>query len=345
MTALYKQTRQWCLDDFKVVYDWLGVQFQHEFFESDMEAPANLVVDDYLARGIFEESEGATVCHLGPKIKTPAMVRKSDGTSLYMTWDLALASAKFDAYNIERSLYVVGTEQKFHFQQLFATLAKMGYERAQDCRHVAYELVMLPEGKMSSRNGTAIPLNTLQQSVCDVIAARLVDGDRVAVQDRDETIRRIAVACLKYGMLRVGNTKRVIFNLEDWVNPEGDTGAYLLYSVARIAGLFRKAGADVDLSSGITTGGEFGEEAERALLGHLLRYPQAVSRAAEACDPSIMATFVYECSRLFTRFFSLCPILKSEGELKHARLVLCRSTERVLSQGLSLLGIETVDTM
>ena len=143
-----------------------------------MEEPAQAVVDEYVKKGVFEKNEGAIICRLTPKIKTPALVRKSDSTSLYMTWDLALASAKFDQYNIERSLYVVGTEQKFHFQQLFATLGKMGYDRAKDCRHVAYELVMLPEGKMSSRNGTAIPLHTLQQSVCDVIAARIDEGDQ-----------------------------------------------------------------------------------------------------------------------------------------------------------------------
>jgi arginyl-tRNA synthetase len=158
-------------------------------------------------------------------------------------------------------------------------------------------------------------------------------------------VRRIAVACLKYGMLSVGNTKCVIFNLEDWVNPEGDTGAYLMYSLARIAGVFRKADVEVDLADGLPSGVGFGEEAERALLGHLLQYPTAVQRAADACDPSIIAGFAHECSRLFNRFFSVCPILKSEGDVKRARLVLIRSTEQVLTQALGLLGIEPVTAM
>jgi arginyl-tRNA synthetase len=344
-TARYRETRQWCLDDFAAVYEWLGVEFEHDFFESEMEEPANQLVDQYLEKGVFEMSDGAIVCHLAPEIKTPAMVRKSDGTSLYMTWDLSLASAKFDGFGIERSLYVVGTEQKFHFKQLFATLTRMGYERASDCRHIAYELVMLPEGKMSSRKGTAIPLHTLQQSVCDAIAERIDGGDRLDPAERDETVRRIAVACLKYGMLRVGNTKRVIFHLDDWVNPEGDTGAYLLYSLARISGLFRKAGADVDLSQGILDAGAFGEDAERALLGHLLQYPNAVARAADSCDPSPIAGFAYETARLFSRFYSTCPILKSEGSLRASRLLLSRATEQVMTQALSLLGIQTVTAM
>ena len=345
ITALYQQTRQWCLDDFKSVYDWLGVEFEHDFFESEMEEPAQAVVDEYVETGVFEKNEGAIICRLTPKIKTPALVRKSDGTSLYMTWDLALASAKFDQYNIERSLYVVGTEQKFHFQQLFATLGKMWYDRAKDCRHVAYELVMLPEGKMSSRNGTAIPLHTLQQSVCDVIAARIDEGDRVAAAERDETIRRIAVACLKYGMLSVGNTKRVIFNLDDWVNPLGDTGAYLLYSVARISGIFRKAGTEITLNLDAPSAEAFGEEAERALLGHLLQYPATIGRAAEACDPSIIAGFAYEGARLFNRFFANCPILAAEDSLKETRLRLSALTYSVLSDAFRILGIEPVSSM
>lgn len=345
ITALYQQTRKWCLDDFKSVYDWLGVRFDHDFFESEMESPAQAVVDEYLSKEVFEQNDGAIICRLTPKIKTPALVRKSDGTSLYMTWDLALASAKFDQYNIERSLYVVGTEQKFHFQQLFATLSKMGYARAKDCRHVAYELVMLPEGKMSSRNGTAIPLHTLRQSVCDVIAARIDDGERVATGEREETIRRIAVACLKYGMLSVGNTKRVIFNLDDWVNPLGDTGAYLLYSVARIAGIFRKASLDIELTLDTPSSDAFGEEAERALLGHLLQYPATIGRASEACDPSIIAGFAYEGARLFNRFFGNCPILAAEGDLKEARLRLSALTHVVLSDAFRVLGIQPVAAM
>jgi arginyl-tRNA synthetase len=346
VTHRYQETRQWCLDDFAEVYRWLGVEFEHDFFESEMEQPANILVDQYLEQGVFKVDDGAVICPLQPKIKTPAMVRKSDGSSLYMTWDLALASAKFDGYGIERSLYVVGTEQKFHFQQLFATLEKMGYARAKDCRHVSYELVMLPEGKMSSRNGTAVPLHQLRETVSQAIETRMDESGRTAEgEERAEAIRRISVACLKYGMLSVGNTKRVIFKLEDWVNPEGDTGAYLLYSLARISGVFRKSGVDVDLGAGLSQAEGFGEGAERALLAHLLKYPSVVIRSEESLDPSIVAGYVYECARLFSRFYANCPILRSEGDLRTARLMLGRATESVMTRGLGLLGIETVSTM
>ena len=199
---------------------------------------------------------------------------------------------------------------------------------------------------MSSRNGTAVPLHQLRETVSQAIETRMDESGRTAEgEERAEAIRRISVACLKYGMLSVGNTKRVIFKLEDWVNPEGDTGAYLLYSLARISGVFRKSGVDVDLGAGLSQAEGFGEGAERALLAHLLKYPSVVIRSEESLDPSIVAGYVYECARLFSRFYANCPILRSEGDLRTARLMLGRATESVMTRGLGLLGIETVSTM
>lgn len=343
----YQQTRGWCLDEFKATYDWLDVHFEHDFFESEMEAPANVIVDDYIEKGVFTKSEGAIVCDLTPDLDVPALVRKSDGTSLYMTWDLALAKVKFDDWGIQQSLYVVGSEQKFHFKQLFLALDRMGYERASDCRHVAYELVQLPEGKMSSRKGTAIPLHRLKSAVAASIEERLRSGKaRVPAEDFDQTVRRISVACLKYGMLSVGVNKRVIFSLEDWTNPEGDTGAYLLYSVARMRSVARKAGVTVDLAALDASGSGFGDTLEeRALLNHLLGWPAVASRSAAQLDPSFIATWSYEAARAFSRFWNACPVLDAEPALREARLGLVALTDAVLSEALGLLGIEPVDAM
>ncbi|MCA9571836.1 MAG: arginine--tRNA ligase, partial [Myxococcales bacterium] len=257
---LYQRTRQWCLDEFAATYAWLGVDFEVDFFESEMEGPANAIVDHYIAEGVFTVSDGAIVCDLTPDLDVPALVRKSDGTSLYMTWDLALAKVKFDDWGVQKSLYVVGSEQRFHFQQLFKALERMGYERAKDCRHVAYELVQLPDGKMSSRKGTAIPLHTLRTAVADAILAKLAEANaRVEPDAVDDTVRKLSVACLKYGMLSVGVNKRVIFSLDDWTKFEGDTGAYLLYMVARMRSLLRKSGEAVSLADVALEPSGFGE--------------------------------------------------------------------------------------
>ncbi len=342
ITARYRETRQWCLDEFADIYGWLGVTFDTDFFESELEAAGNKVVDDGLAEGVFVESQGAIISDLESDSLPVALVRKSDGSSLYMTWDLALARRKFDEFNVEQSIYVVGSEQTLHFKQLFATLGKMGYERAKDCRHVSYELVMLPEGKMSSRKGTAIPFHQLRTRVLDAIRAKMAEAGSAI---DEAAANKIAIACLKYGMLHVGNTRSVIFDIEDWTNPEGDTGAYLLYSLARIAGIQRKAGEGVDLGADVPADSGFGVEAERGLLNHLTAFPQIVKRVEDTCDPSVLANYVYEGAKRFSRFYSECPVLKAEPALKLARLKLAACTQRVFTEALSLLGIDAVESM
>jgi arginyl-tRNA synthetase len=347
--ALYRETRQWCLDEFASIYDHLDVHFDHDFFESELEAAGNAVVDEFLAKGVFVESQGAIISDLEDAGLPVALVRKSDGASLYLTWDLALAKRKFDEFGVQKSLYVVGADQTLHFQQLFATLERMGYQRAKDCRHVSYELVMLPGGKMSTRLGHAVFLSDLLRTVLEAIEAKMRAEER---SERDAwtdeqwraTAETIAIACLKYGMLHVGNSRKVIFDIDEWTNPEGDTGAYLLYGLARIAGIRRKAAADV-APGPLAPDCGFGHEAERELLNHLLTFPKVVARVEASCDPSNLANWIYEGTRCFSRFYQHCPVLKAEPPLRAARLALVECTQAVLERALSLLGIRPVEAM
>ena len=352
ITELYETTRQWCLDEFKVGYHLLDVHFDHDFFESQLEERGQAVVNDYLERGVFVESQGAIICDLEDEGLGAALVRKSDGASLYMTWDLALAREKFDKFDIQKSIYVVGADQVHHFKQLFATLARMGYKRAEDCRHVSYELVMLPEGKMSSRRGTLVPMYKLRAEIVEAIESKMKAEERKERADWteaqwEETAAVVSQACLKYGMLKVGNNRRVIFDMEAWINPEGDTGAYLLYSLARIAGIYRKGGGEAVLERAkeIEAVPAFGSKEERDLLNHLFLLPSVVARVENTCDPSALAQFVYEGAKRFSRFYQACPVLKAEEPLRTARLLLVKGTEAVLKKGLELLGIRTVETM
>lgn len=349
--ALYLETRRWCLDAFQEVYDRLDVHFDHAFHESEVEEEGRAIVDEQLAQGVFVESQGAIICDLTEEGLGACLVRKGDGASLYMTWDLALARRKFEDFAIERSIYVVDAGQRHHFQQLFATLRHMGYERAADCLHVAYELVMLPEGKMSSRKGTAIPLRVLWDTVRTAIRQRMEAEDREGragwdAATWDDTVEKVAVACLKYGMLRVTNNRRVVFDVEAWTNPEGDTGAYLQYGLARIAGLKRKStGAVPDLAAGLAHVEAFGDEAERGLLGHLLAYPDTVARMEATTEPAVMATYLFDATKLFSRFYAACPVLKADEPLRTARLQLVGATEAVLRRGFDLLGLPVLDAM
>lgn len=354
LVELYRRTRRWCLEEFAEVYAWLGVRFDVDFFESELEEAGKRIVDEYLEKGVFEPSQGAIICDLSDEGLGAALVRKSDGTSLYLTWDLVLAREKFDRYAIERSLYVVGSEQSHHFRQLFATLRRMGYERARDCRHVAYELVMLPEGKMSSRRGTSIGSDELRTEVERAIDAKMRAEERPGRAEWDAarwdaTVRAIARACIKYGMLRVGNTTRVVFDIEAWTNPEGDSGAYLLYGLARISGIFRKGGepSKEELRAGLATPGAeaFGSDAERRLLNHLLGYARVLEVVERDTDPSGLAAFLFEGVKEFSRFYHECPVLRAEPGLREARLGLSAAADRVFRHGLELLGVEPVDEM
>jgi arginyl-tRNA synthetase len=348
----YAETRRWCLDEFAEVYRWFDVHFDTDFFESELEEAGHAIVDEFLEQGVFEESQGAIVCMLDDFKLGPALVRKSDGTSLYLTWDLVLARRKFDEFDVQRSLYVVGSEQKYHFQQLFATLERMGYERAKDCVHVAYELVMLPEGKMSSRKGKVVTFAEVRADILAAIRERMENDERTdrggwSEAQWKETVDAIAVACLRYGMLSVTNTTRVVFDAAEWTNLEGETGAYLLYSLARISGVFRKGGRPeaAALVEAARAAEEFGAEAERALLNHLLAYGEVLEQVERTTDPAALSGWLYDGAKLFSRFYHDCPILSAEEPLRSARLALILATERVLGHGLRTLGIEPVAEM
>ena len=351
ISAQYRETRQWCLDGFADIYERMGVTFDVAFYESEVDAPGQAVVDEFLDRGVFVASQGAVICDLEDEGLGACLVRKSDGASLYMTWDLALAREKFERFDIERSLYVVASEQRHHFRQLFATLGRMGYERAKDCRHVSYELVMLPTGKMSSRRGTVVPLHVLRDTLQTTIRAKMEAEPHEARAAWDEarwqeTVETVAQACLVYGMLSTSNNRTVVFDVDAWTQPEGDTGAYILYALARIGGIARKAGDLLPgLAAGVPPAAEFGHETERALINHLVTYPDVVARVERDFEPSLLANYLFEGTKRFARFYNQCPVLKAEGSLRHARLQLVAATDRVLRQACDLLALPTLDAM
>ncbi|MEC7194009.1 MAG: arginine--tRNA ligase, partial [SAR324 cluster bacterium] len=170
------------------------------------------------------------------------LLLKSDGNTLYSTKDLALAKRKFEEFGIERSIYVVGAEQTLHFQQVFATLKKMGYQQASRCFHLPYALVVLPEGKMSSRAGNVILFSKLQQEMCDFVRNNYLESHRESWSDEEieSTTRKVAVAAIKYGMLNQDPNKQITFSLKDWLVSEGDTGVYLIYAYVRIRSIVRQ---------------------------------------------------------------------------------------------------------
>jgi arginyl-tRNA synthetase len=343
LTQVWRWTREVCLAEFSRIYEWLGVEFDTVFYESEVEQTGKEVVERNLERGVFERSEGAVIADLEDRDLGAFLVLKSDGSTLYSTKDLALATRKFDEWSIQDSCYVVASEQSYYFRQLFATLELMGYENARDCRHVSYELVVLPSGKMSSRRGNVVPFDELKGR----IVARVVDDymgghEGWSAEHRRETAERIAVAALKYGMLSQDNNKTVVFDLDRWLEVEGDTGVYLLYSYVRMAGIFRKAGGHEPAAA---DGSRLTHETERELVTRLYGYHAVMRGVERSLDPSRLAHYLRDLAKAFSRFYHACPVISEDRELMDARLALVSCVQRVMCRGLELMGIETVEEM
>lgn len=348
---LWLQTRQWSLDEFDEIYAWAGVHFDRVFYESDVDEPSLKLVDEYLARGIFIESRGAVGIE-NPEIKHMPffMLRKSDGTGLYATKDLALARMKFEEYGIDRSIYVVDARQSDHFRQVFLTLKKMGFAQAELCEHVAYEMVELPEGAMASRKGNVITFRSLREQLAEALENTHFHKKRGEQSDDAiaECIHQVSLGAIKYGMLARDNNQKIVFDMTEWTKVEGgDMGPYLQYVTARTASLLRKAEErglvlDERLIAGEAApqAGTLDELAERALMQQLIDLPGAVAQAAHALRPSILCGRLHALAQAYNRFQQECNVIRQPDQgVVQARLLLVKATRGALAWGLSLLGI------
>ena len=345
ITKLWRETRQWSLDEFAEIYKWLDVRFDHDFFESDVADAGKEIVKKYLGAGVFVVSEGAVGADLS-RFKLPfLLLLKSDGTGLYATKDLALAQLKFDEFHIDRSVYVVGEEQILHFQQVFRTLELMGHERARLCHHLAYGLVVLPEGKMSSRKGNVILFSQLQERLIARLRSEFLDKfqDEWSEDEIIEAARRLAVATIKYGMLNTDSRKSIVFDLEEWTAKRGNTGPYLMYAYTRTRSILRELG-DIDRS--LRDWSLLVHEKEQELVRRLAAFTDVACQAAESYQPQYICMYLYDLSRDFSRMYEVCHVKRAETpELQVTRAGLVEATGLVIQKGLELLGIRTLERM
>ena len=341
----WETTREWSMKDFHEIYEWLDVKFDHFFYESEVDEEGRKIVIEGEKNGIFKKSEGAIGIDLDEEGLGFFMLLKSDGNTLYSTKDLALARQKFDNFDVKRSIYVVGAEQTLHFKQVFATLKRMGYKQAEQCFHLPYALVMLPEGKMSSREGNVILFSQLRKEIVESIQSTHLEEHRKewSRKELDETSQKIAVAAIKYGMLNQDSNKNIVFSMDDWLVSEGDTGTYLVYAYVRIRSIgrkiSRKVSPDVDFS--LLT-----HPNEKKLLRQMLDFNKTVFNAGEQFRPSLLARMLYEFSKDFSRAYNTCSVMHAETEqLQAARLLLFHCVAETLLQGLNLLGITPPERM
>ncbi|MFH0947297.1 MAG: arginine--tRNA ligase [Planctomycetota bacterium] len=345
ITALWRETRQWSLDEFDAIYEWLEAPFDHVFFESEVGDEGKRIVLEEFEKGLLTKSDGAIGSDLSAFDLPFFLLLKTDGTGLYSTKDLALAREKFEKFGIQRSVYVVDVSQELHFKQVFRTLELFGYEEAQRCYHLAYGMVVLPDGKMSSRTGNVIAFSELRQSLLQRIREKHLNvlAGEWTEDEIEEVARKVAIATIKYGMLNQDQRKNIVFDLEEWTDMQGNTGPYLMMAYTRTRSILREIGGyeldQVDWS--VLT-----HEREAEVVRSLSRFPEVAQEAARSYQPQLVCIYLYALCKEFSRFYHDCSVKHAESEaLRSARAALVDSVGRVIGKGLELLGIRTAERM
>jgi arginyl-tRNA synthetase len=341
----WQTTKEWSMAEFKEIYAWLNCRFDHYFFESECGELGKILVNEFLAKGVFERSEGAVGANLHEEGLGFCILIKRDGTATYACRDLALAKIKFEQYQIDRSLYVVDERQKLHFQQIFACLRRLGYPQAEKSHHFDYSLVVGKDGKMSSRKGNVVLFSQLQTLLAERIESEFLSQYRGKWSDAeiDQALYVLSLATIRYGMLKQDPSSQIVFDLEDWSSRSGNTGPYLLYAYARISSLLKEV-KELDESTKVFE--SLHHESERDLILHLKEYGDVVEKAGNTCATHFLAAYLFELSKLFNAFYRDCSVHNAESEqLKSERFLLVKAVGRVLKGGLELLGIPVLERM
>lgn len=338
--ALWKETRVWSLDYLKRVYNELDLTIDHWYFESEVIRKTKKIIEGLIKKGIVKESEGAWVVDLKEQDLGVNLLIKSDGTLLYNAKDLGLAMKKEEDYHPTRSIYVVDERQSHALLQLFATLKLMGFER--ELQHLSYEFVTLEGGAMAARKGNVIRYEDLRDELLAEARRETKNRHEDWTQKKIEKVAHAVVfAAMRFSMLKQDTGKKIVFNLKDAASFEGFTGPYLLYTVARIRSLLKKAGRKKSKATAIT----LSHPIEHQLVLLVAKYPEIVFNAAQALQPAMLAQFLFELAKTFAEFYANVPILTKKGSELSERLSLVRAVEDVLALGAGLLGIDLIEEM
>ena len=345
---LWERMNAWAFSGFDQTYERLGISFDRVYRESQTWKYGRDLVLKGLEKGVFSRrSDGAVEIDLTPWNLGRKVVLRPDGTSVYITQDIGSTVRKYEDIHPDVQIWVVAEEQRHHFLVLFKILELMGYEWAKDLHHLSYGLVHLPEGRMKSREGKVVDADDLMDEVRDLAAEEIRKRDTERSIEDEEILRRaevIALASLRFMLLKVSPQNSMTFNPEESVRFEGDTGARILYAYARLETMIRDAGEEAagrEASFGLLR-----TEAERNLALSLLEYPPIAARAAANLSPADVANYLIEVVRDLNRFYEQCPVLREEdAELRRARLLLCRGAAATLRHGCGLLGMPLLERM
>lgn len=340
---------KWTIDGIEETYKATGISFDKVYYESKTYSSGKDEVLKGLESGIFYKEEDNSVWVDLSEIKLDKKVLlRGDGTSLYMTQDLGTAIARQSDWPFDKLIYVVGSEQQYHFTVLFHILQKLGYNWAEDLRHLSYGMVNLPDGKMKSREGTVVDADDLVKQLCEMAKEEILTKERDSeVGDLEATSHAIALGALNYYLLQVTPSKDMIFNPAESLSFNGNTGPYLQYTGARISSMIRKFEDKKAEFDGIEINSRLLKvEEEKELVKMLISWPEAVEQASEELNPSILTSFMYELAKTFSRFYHDNPVLNNEDKvLAVTRMKLSSAVLQVLKNGFKLIGIPFLDKM
>ncbi|CAD7809803.1 Arginine--tRNA ligase [Chryseobacterium aquaeductus] len=342
---LWKEMNSWVYEGFNQTYKRLGVDFDQVQYESNTYILGKDLIQEGLDKGVlFQKEDGSVWCDLTDEGLDQKLLLRSDGTSVYMTQDLGTAVERFKENNLQKLIYTVGNEQDYHFQVLFKILKKLGYEWADHLFHLSYGMVELPNGKMKSREGTVVDADELMQDMFDIAKSKseeLGKLENFTDEEKNLNYESIGIGALKYFMLKVDPKKKMLFNPEESIDFNGNTGPFIQYTYARIQSLLAKAEYSKKEISQVVL-----NNFEKELIMQLANYKTVVSRAAESLSPALVANYLYEVVKTYNSFYQNNPIMIQEDEnVKQLRLELSDLAAKTIKKSLSLLGIGTVNRM
>ena len=346
--GLWKKMNEWVYAGFDETYKALGVSFDKIYYESNTYLEGKEKVEEGLEKGFFYRREDGSVwADLTKEGLDEKLLLRSDGTSVYMTQDIGTAKLRFQDFPIDKMIYVVGNEQNYHFQVLSILLDKLGFKWGKDLVHFSYGMVELPNGKMKSREGTVVDADdliaTMIQDARQMSADKVNKLEGITEEEAQEIARIVGMGALKYFILKVDARKNMLFNPEESIDFNGNTGPFIQYTYARIRSILRKAG-EVNLAD-LAKDTELSDK-EISLIQHLQGFQTAVKQAGTDYNPSCIANYCYELVKEYNQFYHDFSVLREEDEKKRLfRIALSAAVSQVIKNGMGLLGIEVPERM
>ena len=339
--ALWTKFKDLSLKEFDRLFDLLNVKFDSFAGESFYTDKMDAVIEEIDAKGLLTESNGAKVVMLDDENMPPCIIKKADGATIYATRDLAAVFYRKKTYDFYKNIYVVAKDQSLHFKQVFTTVKKMGYDWADDCIHASFGLVRFPDKKLSTRKGDVVFLEDLLHEAI-AKTEEIINEKNPNLENKAEVAKKVGIGAVVFTYLKNSRERDIIFDWNEMLSFEGETGPYVQYTYARGKSILRKLGdvaGDVDYNK-LSSNEEF------ELVKELANFNNAIKQALDKLQPSIVTRYTIDVAKSFNKFYNTINISNSEDEItKQTRLALVKATLQVIENGLALIGIETVDEM